>query len=706
MLKKLVFLFSLVMCNLSAFALEFYVSPDGCDHWSGRLPKPNATKTDGPFMTLKRARNAIRELKGDEPLQEPVTVMLRGGKYYLQDPLRLGPKDSGTKENPVSYTAYPNEEPILSGGKPITKWQPYQGQILQCRLPEAMGGKWRFRQLFLDGERQTRSRYPNLDPQSERWNGKWAISEQDDVALEEEYIVWKEADAFPHEWSKPTEGEIFLLPRKFLWGDSAMIRIRSIDPDRGIIHLEHGMRDFDLNPHFYAKEKIRPDDCQFIVENLLEELDQPGEWCLDGEEGVLYFWPPKQAVMETAEVVAPVTKCLVRMHGAKNIHISGLTFTETRGGEPTSHYLDVEGTGAQQGRMDWEYCGETIYLSKCQNCVIENNRLSMIGGNGVYLRHHNRENLIRGNEICDAGANAVVMEGSEFDLWSDESIPPYPEANEITDNDIHHCGVYDTYAAGISLGLCKDNWIAHNHLHDLPHHAINLGNNRLSKNTVEYNRIEHVCYITHDNGAINCWHELPRDVEPPGHVFRYNLITDCGGKGIYLDNFSSNCLVYGNIVVNVGTERGNGIAIFVRGRGNTIENNILVGDQKTVYIVTLLCAEGDIIFRNNVVYDCGDVKQGWLDLNLQPNARKVLTECDNNVYFSPHINDPLMTDKLAFSQWRDRFRSSPEAYDVHSVVADPLFIDLAGGDYRLRPESPIFQLGFMPIDVDKIGPRK
>jgi parallel beta-helix repeat protein len=42
--------------------------------------------------------------------------------------------------------------------------------------------------------------------------------------------------------------------------------------------------------------------------------------------------------------------------------------------------------------------------------------------------------------------------------------------------------------------------------------------------------------------------------------------------------------------------------------------------------------------------------------------------------------------------------------DVHSVIADPLFVDAERGDFRLRPESPALKLGFEPIPFDQIGP--
>lgn len=37
---------------------------------------------------------------------------------------------------------------------------------------------------------------------------------------------------------------------------------------------------------------------------------------------------------------------------------------------------------------------------------------------------------------------------------------------------------------------------------------------------------------------------------------------------------------------------------------------------------------------------------------------------------------------------------------------DPLFVDAAGGDLRLRPASPALKMGFKPIPMQEIGLRK
>jgi hypothetical protein len=106
--------------KIEAAPTVFYVSPDGCDEWSGRLPKPNENKTDGPFATIARAQKAIREIKERGNLGGPIIVKIREGIYWLNETLLFTPEDSGTEESPIVYQAYEGEKPIISGGCPIS----------------------------------------------------------------------------------------------------------------------------------------------------------------------------------------------------------------------------------------------------------------------------------------------------------------------------------------------------------------------------------------------------------------------------------------------------------------------------------------------------------------------------------------------------------------------------------------------------------
>ena len=42
--------------------------------------------------------------------------------------------------------------------------------------------------------------------------------------------------------------------------------------------------------------------------------------------------------------------------------------------------------------------------------------------------------------------------------------------------------------------------------------------------------------------------------------------------------------------------------------------------------------------------------------------------------------------------------------DIHSIVADPHFVDPENGDYRLKPDSPAFSIGFSSFPLDQFGP--
>ncbi|MHC4657532.1 MAG: hypothetical protein ACYS91_21335, partial [Planctomycetota bacterium] len=69
---------------------------------------------------------------------------------------------------------------------------------------------------------------------------------------------------------------------------------------------------------------------------------------------------------------------------------------------------------------------------------------------------------------------------------------------------------------------------------------------------------------------------------------------------------------------------------------------------------------------------------------------------DYNLYYSKANPD-------AGTQFLQQLQ--PKGTDVHSISADPLFVDLKNADFRLKPDSPMLKLGFKQIDMTKIGLR-
>jgi parallel beta-helix repeat protein len=721
-----------VPANSSAQEVKatYFVAQNGNDGWSGKLAEPNGAKTDGPFATLERARDGVRDLKGKQAPSGPITVMVRGGKYYLEQTLVFSPEDSGSLEFPISYRAYPGENPILSGGKRITGWKPYKGKIFQTELPGTKGGRWRFRQLFLDGRRQIRARYPNFDPNNPLYGG-WDIPEGEGHPDAFNY----RPGIFPRHWAKPQEGEVFLL---YSWGLTDTVPIKSIDERSRVITLVDRVQDVSGMPYMYFEPPYHltiGQEFHFYVENLLEELDRPGEWCLDSEEGKVYFWPPEGSV-DGSEVVVPALSTLIDLSGAAYITISGLTFTETTTGD-VMHRGGQEGYGAMLPVFGRKYMGEALHMQGAEHCRIENNQFYAVGGNGIYLEGYNTRNVIEQNEISYAGGIGICLIGSHYD---NPKVPKrYPIYNEVLDNYIHHCGVFNKYVAGIFLGLSQGNVIGHNRIEYMPHHAINFGNSAFGRNLAEYNEIRHVGLQSCDKGAINSWMEDPyghleRQAPRSGNVIRYNLIADfesrClekdslvaswGSWGVYLDNLTSNSFVYGNIIVRSGS-----LGVYVQGgENNFIENNIIVDASESAAHFSDAAwlqpqMEGFMTgnhFSRNIFYSTNSSARFLFRHHAfsEEPLTDAIAESDYNVFFNPSTKE-FAVGEILFEQVGSKRvqkeKDTPLAewqkmgFDTHSVFVDPLFVDAVHDDYRLKPESPALKLGFQPINVSQIGPR-
>jgi parallel beta-helix repeat protein len=153
---------------------RLYVAPDGRDEWSGRLPQPNAARTDGPFASLPRAQAAVRDLKA-RGLTRPVEVVLQAGTYALTEPLVFRPEDSGTEACPITYRAADGAEVVISGGVGITGWRE-RGGVWTAPLPEAFVGKPAFRLLRVGDRWAIRARHPNYDP-TQPYTGGWAFAD-------------------------------------------------------------------------------------------------------------------------------------------------------------------------------------------------------------------------------------------------------------------------------------------------------------------------------------------------------------------------------------------------------------------------------------------------------------------------------------------------------------------------------------------------
>ena len=154
-MKSTLTLAALLVLTLTpaAPAADLYVAPKGDDKNPGTQSQP--------FASLDAARNAIRELKSQGPLKEPVTVHIADGAYPLTHPLILLPEDSGTARGSHHLRAQPSARPVFNGGRKSRAGSPAPTASGQPPIPEVAAGHWYFEQLFVNGQRATRARTPN-----------------------------------------------------------------------------------------------------------------------------------------------------------------------------------------------------------------------------------------------------------------------------------------------------------------------------------------------------------------------------------------------------------------------------------------------------------------------------------------------------------------------------------------------------------------
>ena len=670
----------------------FYVATNGDDQWTGTLPARNTSGKDGPFATLQQARNAMRKLKQNGS-KDIFTILVRGGIYHLNETFTLGPEDSGTESHPLLIKAYDNERPILCGTKTISNFKPYKNGIFRADLRGTIFSSKNIQQLFVAGKRQVLARFPNFDPMNPIGGGFLYVEK---IVEEGSKIKFKYRDGAIQNWANSENAEVFIYPGPNYWNN--ILPVQEIDKSNHTITLSQN-----------ASFAIKPGN-RYYFQNILDELDSPGEWYFDRREQVLCYWPQNAASLATVEV--PLLNSIIEIKGdagqeaPSNIRLEGFT---------------LEGCA-----------GSAILVTGAKRTVIARCRISNTGSHGIEIQSGS-ENSAIGNDIFEVSGTGIIISGGDRKTLTAAN-------NRAENNYIHHIGIFDKASSGID---CRGvgNIVSHNLIHSTPRIGILFDGN---DHVIEYNHVHHVNQETQDSGVIFTG---TRDWTKRGNIIRFNYIHDSGGYGrnnekeewrspfytfgIYLDDWASGTYVYGNIVKD--TTNG---GIFIHGgRDNIIENNIIIdgGDAQMVYSSIPATAKGvpemfeKIKEMNYTKYPLlSAIKNAANDATMSGNnfVRNIVyytdkksmlygiygvldfaaTVSDYNVIY--HTGLPLLvpfTKVPANRQWQTW---QGKGLDRNSIIADPLFTDIAKGDFSILPNSPAWKIGFKTIPIKKIGPYK
>lgn len=661
---SIVALVGLFACIRASIAVDFYVAVDGSDANPGTVLHP--------FKSLSHARDIIR--RSGKLGKEKIEVHLRGGIHYLPETFVFSAEDSGTSKFPVRYAAYRGERVILSGGTSLQLvWKPYRDGIYVANA----NSDFKIDQLFINGKRQHMARYPNFDPNASPYHGA-------------------AGDAFApsraKRWKNPRGGFIHAMHRHH-WG-GYHYQILSKD-DNGKVAYEGGWQN---------NRQMGMHDQHRMVENIFEELDVPGEWYHDHQEGKLYYMPSAETDISKATVEAVRLKHLIEFRGSsdkpvKHISVSGLilrhsarTFMETR--EPLL-------------RSDWTiYRGGAVLLTNAEDCQITDCEFDQLGGNSIFVNKYNRRITIKGCHLHHSGASGICFVGDpkavrnpkfeyhqtqtydEIDKTRGPKTEQYPADCLVDDCLIHNMSVVEKQATGVQISMSKGITVRHCSIYDLGRAGINISEGTFGAHVIEYCDVFDTVRETGDHGSFNSWgrdrfwhlkdapaEELPQlsglDTEPT--MIRNNRWRCDHGWDVDLDDGSSHYEIYNNLFLKGGLKLREGFH-------RKVYNNIAVNNSLHPHV--------------------------WYPNSMDIVTRNIWMGAYRPAGGMPEKKWGKEIDRNLFTNQLDKEKFAAHGCDLNSIVGDPMFIDAKNGDYRVKQGSPALKIGFRNFPMDKFGVRK
>lgn len=669
---------------------EFYIAPDGSDANPGTALKP--------FATLERARDAVRSLKQSGTISKgSVTVWIQPGTYARAQTFELTSADSGSETSPVIYRAAGDGEARLHAAReiPATAFKPLTNPSVAARLDAAArkylvqldlaglglnhagpyptvfndgGGLF---ELYVNEQRMPLSRWPNtgfvtmakvLDrgdwsKTPSRHGGTFVARENRVERWRADTGVWLEGF-----WRVPWEP--FVLQVQSIAAGTREIAFAA--PIGGGIGSK------------YAKPGELGDGKEpWCAINLLEEIDQPGEWCVDFAAKTLYFWPPGD--LSSARIcLADFDQPLVTLRDVSHLTWRGMVLESSLGN-------GVEITGGTDNLI--------------AGCTFRN-----LGGAGVIIQGGNRHG-VRSSDFHGLGFGGIYLSGGDRKTLS-------PAGHFAENNHLHHLGIRKkTYAAAIHVGTLKvgsvhvrafDNGdaigcrVTHNLIHDLPHAGVLYGGN---DHLFEFNEIARIALHSGDVGAFYTWN----DWTSRGNTVRYNFVHDSPhANAFYMDDGDSGDSVFGNVIYRCfyGPFIGGG-------HDNAVQNNLIIDCERALHFDSRGVARGYAANPKLVArLQSANPQQPPWSTRYPALARLVDGRRDVPTGNVIEKNVAVSCKLLFHSSGKpDEFDWSTVRSNLELPEAAAAFEDAARLNFRLRPNSAVFQKlpDFKPIPFEQIG---
>jgi len=646
-----------------------HVAPDGDDAADGAAGRPVAT--------LRRALDIVRDLRRRRTADKAIVVEVADGEYPLGDTLVLTAEDSGSEKCPTIIRAANGARPIFSGGRRIDRWQVTEVDgrpRWTAVLPEVRDGRWRFTQLFVDGQRRfrpslpaqgwyrIRRRLPPSEAAENRGHDRFAAAAED-VARD-----WIDREAIEvvavHEWSM------------------SRMRIASIErgeeENEAIVSLVGTTSSIDDWGAFREGARYR-------LENVREALGQPGSWYLDVPTGTLTYCPLEGEDPGKTSVVVPKLDTLLTIRGepvvggtVDHVRLEGLVFAH--GNWP----MPPRGQSLPQGDLN---VGAAVSLIGARDVSLVDCGIRHVGRYGLALGMGCGRCVVERCELVDLGAGGIMV---GVTAGGGNSIARVT-GNTIRDCTIAHGGRLHPAGIGVWIGQADHTVVEHCEIADFTYTGVSVGwtwgygPSDATHNRIIGNHIHDLGRgVLSDMGGVYTLGVSPGTEVEGNHI--HDIVShDYGGWGLYPDEGSTGIVFRNNIVHRASS----GSFHQHYGRDNRVENNIFVAARDWQLQRTRVEGHVGFRFERNIVWWESDTLLQQGDWTKGIVAR-------NNCYW--HGGKPI-----AFSDGATLPARQEAGLDRGSIVADPRFADAAAGHFTLGEGSPVLALGFEPLDPATAG---
>lgn len=506
---------------------------------------------------------------------EKTVICLKNGVYNLTEAILV------KSEN---ITIRGAENTVIQGCAKIDGWVDEGNGVFSAKTEYDADA------LYINGEKYQMARFPKYNPNVRIFGG-----------FSRDVLSKAKAD----EWKNPVGAYIHAM-HKHNWGGFSY-EVTGKDENGNLTYIGGWQNNRQMGMHSDFK----------YIENVREEMTEPGEWYFDKENKRVYVILKPEHSLDGAEI--SVNSSFFVFKGCKNVSLENIKIRRAK----RTFML----TDEPLLRSDWTiYRGGAIYFANSSDCSVSRCSLFDIGTNGVFVDGKNSNITVSKCHFKDMGASGVCFVGKSssvrsplFDATKGQSFleidkkrgpksNEYPKSCTVEDCLIEHVGVVEKQATGVEISMSYGISVINTSIYDASRAGINISEGTFGGHIIDGCDVFDTVKETGDHGSFNSWgrdrywhlSDLAQN-----EIYKYVRLDNMGktvirnsrfrcdrGWDIDLDDGSSNYEIYNNLCLNGGIKLREGF-------GRYVHNNITVNNS--IHLHVWYENSGDVV-ENNIIF--------------------------------------------------------------------------------------------------------